>query len=70
MKLSTTTHHAVTFTVKAFWPEEGGMGSDQYGESVQELAQAIRLLELARVAQPKTDWKIVGEVKTTTAIVN
>lgn len=67
MNIKTTTSHAITLTVEAFWSEEGGMGQDQYGEAVQELPQAIRLLELARVAQPETDWKIVGDVKTTTA---
>lgn len=67
MNLKTTTSHTVSFTVEAFWSEEGGMGQDRYGEAVQELPQAIRLLELARVAQPKTDWVIVGKVTTTVA---
>lgn len=66
MNLKTTTSHAITFTVEAFWDEEGGMGQDQYGEGVQELAQAVRLLELARIAQPKEPWRIVADVKTTT----
>lgn len=66
MNLKTTTSHAITFTVEAFWDEEGGMGQSQYGEGVQELAQAVRLLELARIAQPKEPWRIVADVKTTT----
>jgi hypothetical protein len=67
MNIKTTTSHAITFTVEAFWSEEGGMGQDQYGEAVQELPQAIRLLELARVATPAMDWKIVVHVTTTTS---
>lgn len=64
MIIKTTISHSVSFTVQAFWHEEGGMGQDQYGEAVTELPQAIRLLELARVAQPKTNWVIVADVKT------
>ena len=41
------------------------MGHSQYGEAVQEMPQALRLLELARISEPKTDWKIVGDVTTT-----
>ena len=67
MNIKTTTSHAITFTVEAFWDEEGGMGHDQYGEAAQDLPQAIRILELARVAQPQTDWCIVADVKTTVA---
>ena len=67
MNIKTTTSHTIAFTVEAFWSEDGGMGQDQYGEAVQELSEAIRLLELARVATPDYDWKIVGEVKTTVA---
>lgn len=42
------------------------MGTDSYGKPVQEIWQAIRLLELARIAQPDEDWIIVGELETTT----
>lgn len=65
MKLQTTTSHTISFTVEAFWNEEGGMGQDQYGEAVDTLQQAVRLLELARVKDPKTNWVIVCDVKTT-----
>jgi hypothetical protein len=64
MNIKTTTSHTISFTVEAFWSEEGGMGQDQYGEPVQELPQALRLLELAQVAQSKTNWVIVASVKT------
>lgn len=66
MEIKKTTSHSITFTIEAFWDEQGGMGTDQYGESVGELHQAVHLLELAKVAKPKTDWKIIGTVKTST----
>lgn len=65
MKISATTKHDISFTVEAFWNEEGGMGQDQFGDVVPELVAAVRLLELARVAHPKTNWVIVGTVATT-----
>ena len=66
MKITTSTSHNIIFTVEAFWDEEGGMGQDQYGDEVQELPEAIKLLELARVAKPKEKWLIVCHVETVT----
>lgn len=66
MELTTSTTHLITFSVQAFWDEEGGMGNDMYGDPVQELADAIRLLELARVGEKKKNkWVIVCDVETT-----
>lgn len=67
MTIKTTTSHTLTFAVEAFWSEEGGMGSDSYGQPTPDLPAAIRLLELARVEKPKTDWVITIDVKTTTS---
>lgn len=64
MTIKTTTSHNLTFSVEAFWNEEGGMGHEQYGEDVQELTQALHLLELARVARSAYDWAIVCRVET------
>lgn len=64
MNISITTSHTVVFTVQAFWDEEGGMGQDQYGKGVSELADAIRMVDLARIADPKREWVIVGTVTT------
>ncbi len=64
MTLQTTITHKLTFAVEAFWDEEGGMGRDEYGTDQSELSEAVRLLELARVAFPKTRWIITCNVET------
>ena len=66
MILKSTTSHTITFTVEAFWSEEGGMGSDSFGGECSDLVQAVHQLELARAHNAKTDWVIVGKVKTFT----
>lgn len=67
MIIKTTTSHNITFAVKAFWDEAGGMGENSYGNPDKDLPEAIRLLELAKVASPEDPWVIVCEVTTTTA---
>lgn len=62
MKFTNTTVTELLFSVESFWPEEGGMGHEQYGEQISEMTQAIRIYELACIAKPKTDWKIVVNV--------
>jgi hypothetical protein len=64
MNIKIVTEHTVSFTVEAFWNEEGGMGQDSFGGVVKELPEAVHLLELARKHSPKTNWVIVGQVKT------
>ena len=78
MKLTTTTEHNIKFTVESFWDEEGGMGHDQFGESVETLADAVALLDIARGGgtkvgrtdyiaarnEPPMDWVIVARVET------
>jgi len=69
MNLTTKTSHVITFTVEAFWNEEGGMGSDTFGEPTGELPVAVRTLELARISGgiPKgVEWVIVADVKSST----
>lgn len=66
MDIKTTTTYNITFSVRAFWNEEGGMGEDWFGKPVSELPEAIHLLELARVSQPNEDWIIACDVKTKT----
>jgi hypothetical protein len=65
MTIKKTTTHTVSFTVEAFWNEEGGMGHAQHGDTKTELVEVIQLLELARIADPNTDWTIVCDVTTT-----
>lgn len=37
MKMTVTTSYELTFQVQAHWSEEGGMGSDYFGESVNTI---------------------------------
>ncbi len=74
MIVSTTKTQTLTFTVEAWWAEEGGIGNDHFGSEVKTLAEALVLLELAKVKEsyqsprgphgPIVDWKIVVHVKT------
>jgi len=72
MKITTTTHHELTFTIEAFWAEEGGLGHEVFGSTVKTLEEAITLLGLARAStatqtqNDTNDWKIVIEVETKT----
>jgi hypothetical protein len=61
MKISNTINYNLTFKVEAFWDEEGGMGTEQYGASVSELTDALRILESAKNTQPKLPWIITIE---------
>lgn len=64
MNITTKVSHTVTFTIEAFWNEEGGMGHDQLGGTFDDLTGAIRGLEIARLTQSTTEWVIVCRVKT------
>ena len=64
MKLTTTVTHDIDFTVSYFEHAEGGMNSDTFGKTVNDLPSAVRLLELAKVQHPENDWVIVADVST------
>jgi hypothetical protein len=64
MKLTTTVTHEIDFTVSYFEHAEGGMNSDTFGKTVNDLSSAVRLLELAKVQHPENDWVIVADVST------
>ena len=64
MKLTTTTTHEITFSVCYFEDTEGGMNSDSFGKSVNELAEAIELLGIAKAQDPSKNWVIVADVET------
>lgn len=59
-----TTEHKITFQVKAFWNEEGGMGEEEFGPVVNDLPDAVQNLMLAKISKPKEPWIIVAEVIT------
>ena len=65
MKINIESSHNIVFKVESFWSEEGGMGSDIYGEEYLTLELALDALCLARVAKPKLEWLITGYVNTT-----
>jgi len=65
MILQTKTTHNLTFQVKEFVGQEGGMDEDEFGSPVADLALAVRNIELARIAKPSADWIIACRVITT-----
>jgi hypothetical protein len=66
MKITTQTTHDISFEVKEFRGEEGGMHVGQFGDVCKDMAIALRTLELARAHDPKADWVIVLDVVTQT----
>ncbi len=60
MEISTVTKHKITFTVEL---RDGLELNEQYGGTVDTIAKAAHLIELARAFRPG-DWVIVGEVET------
>lgn len=64
MNINVTTSHQLKFHVAYHEHAEGGMDTDQFGSAFDDLHNAIRVLELARIQQPGHDWVIVCEVET------
>ena len=62
MKIDTQATYTITFSVQAYWNEEGGMGHDTFGKVVDDLPAAILQLELAQISNPKLDWQIICDV--------
>lgn len=65
MKTSHTVEHEIKFSVQYFYNQEGGMGNDKFGKSVDTLNEALHLITVANIERPSEDWVIVGEVTTT-----
>lgn len=65
MHINVTKAHKVTFCVEYFEATEGGMDNEMYGGQVNTIEEAISLLELAQVSDPKSDWMITARVTTT-----
>lgn len=61
MIIQNTTKYNLTFKVEYFQPTEGGMDSEQFGASVAELTDALRILESAKNTRPKQEWIITVE---------
>ena len=63
MKLTKTTEHNLTFSVWYHYSSEGGVDSEQFGNDVKTLEEAIEIWDLANVSRPAEDWVIVGTVE-------
>lgn len=64
MQINVTTTHKVTFRVEYFEPTEGGMDSEDFGEPVETIEEAIALLEIARRHNGQHDWIITARAET------
>ena len=64
MEILVASRHIIVFKVEFFQPDEGGMTNEQYGEDVSTVEEAVALLEVAKRADPSSDWIITGHVKT------
>lgn len=64
MELTKTTKHILTFQVREYIGQEGGMDIEDFGGSVTDLKEAVNTLELARAQRPKCDWIIECRVET------
>jgi hypothetical protein len=62
MKISKTVNYTITFSVQAYWSEEGGMGHSCHSEGWNELIDAIAALEYAENNNPDHDWEIIANV--------
>ncbi len=59
MEYIITTKYKVSFIIEACWPEEDGMGQEQFGGEVQTLDEALKLWEYAKVVKKDIDWDII-----------
>lgn len=64
MKLTKTTVHDITFSVEAFWDEEGGMGHECMVSGLQTLAEAVEAYERACLTRSDLTWIIAADVST------
>lgn len=64
MKLTKTTKHELTFQVKEYIGREGGMDIDNFGPELNNLKEAVNMLEIARAKEPSADWIIECRVET------
>ena len=64
MELTKTTKHILTFQVKEYVANEGGMDMYEFGGRVNEIKEAINNIELARAKDTKADWVIECRVET------
>lgn len=61
-KVSVTATYEVTYCVVCHEGTEGGMDVHYFGEEVQELQQALHLLDVANIQESSRDWSIQLDV--------
>ena len=62
MKIKTTLEKTVTFSIEAYWNEEGGMGERVFVNGISSIEEAVVALDKANYIQNDMDWIIVGRV--------
>ena len=60
MIVEKTTKHKAIFTVEMYWSEEDGMGTEQFGNEVDTIEEAIHLLEVANASQSQNETANFG----------
>ena len=62
MEISNTVKYKIKFFVSYHEAQEGGMDYETFGEKVDSLNEALRILDTAIDIQPECDWKIECDV--------
>jgi len=58
MEILNTVKYKIKFLVSYHEAEEGGMDYQTFGEEVDSLNEALRILDTALDTRPRYDWKI------------
>ena len=66
MKISKTTTHSITFTVRGYHYKDDAIYCDHISKDFSYMIEALNVFEECRLTRPELDWKIVGEVVTET----
>jgi hypothetical protein len=61
MTITNTIKYTLSFKVEYFEATETGMDSEQFGVTVGELSDALRVLESAKNTRPRENWIITIE---------
>lgn len=53
----------MTFSIEAFWAEDGMLEQTFYIRGLRTLPDAIIALEKANISNPRQDWKILATIE-------
>jgi len=62
MKMEIKSSHLVTFYIKEFIDNEGGMTVEEFGQVCVSMEEALETLMIAKKFKPTQDWVIVCKV--------